>query len=69
MTPPADSTGSATTAAGEPTEAWSNRSNPASRHVQSQVPSQWRMGQRYAYGAGSANAPGAAGPYPLRPAA
>ena len=62
MTPPADSTGSATSAAGEPTDAWSNRSNPASRHVQSHSPSQARTGHRYAYGAGRANEPGSVGP-------
>ena len=62
ITPPADSTGSATTAAGEPTDAWSKRSKPASRQDKSQVSWQWRIGQRYAYGAGSANPPGTVGP-------
>ena len=32
--------------------------------MQSQAPSQWRTGQRYAYGAGSANEPGSSGPKP-----
>ena len=62
MIPPAESTGSATTAQSDPTELWSIRSKPVSRHVQSQAPSQWRTGQRYAYGAGSANDPGSSGP-------
>ena len=64
MIPPAESTGSATTAQSEPTDCWSTSSNPASRHVQSHAPSQWRTGQRYAYGAGSANDPGSSGPNP-----
>ncbi len=46
MIPPADRTGSATTAQREPTVDWSIRSKPVSRHVQSQAPSQWRIGQR-----------------------
>src|SRR3954469_3077471 len=67
MMPPAESTGSTTSAHSDPTDCWSTRSNPASRHVQSQVPSQWRIGQRYAYGAGSANEPGTSGPDPPWP--
>src|SRR5919206_373953 len=56
MTPPAERTGSASTAAGAPTLAWSKSSKPASRHEQSQSPSQWRIGQRYSYGAGMVGA-------------
>ena len=44
--PPAESTGSATSAQSEPTDCWSTSSKPTSRHVQSHAPSQWRTGQR-----------------------
>ncbi len=60
--PPVESTGSAIAAASEPTDCWSTSSKPASRQVQSHCPSQCRIGQRYAYGAGSANEPGSSGP-------
>ena len=45
-----------------PTDAWSKRSKPASRHVQSHAPSHARTGQRYSYGAGIAKPPGSVGP-------
>jgi hypothetical protein len=48
MIPPAESTGSAITAQSEPTDCCSTNSKPVSRQVQSQAPSQCRIGQRYA---------------------
>src|SRR5579859_728435 len=69
MTPPADNTGSAITAHSAPTDCCSTISKPASKHEQSQVPLQWRIGHRYAYGAGSVRLPGINGPYPACPTA